>query len=94
MDVRGLALVAQISGAQLHDPRFLILLAESLPAVQGSAGRARKRPSKLHAERAQASRVHPDSLRHQGIAARIARHDVALRERLGQWRQVVERTEV
>lgn len=50
-DERGLPLVAQISGAQVHDSRFLIPLVESIPAVKGLAGRARKRPGKLHADR-------------------------------------------
>jgi hypothetical protein len=39
----------RISGAQVHDSRFLIPLVESIPAVKGLAGRARKRPGKLHA---------------------------------------------
>jgi len=45
VDERGLALVAQISGAQVHDARFLIRLLASIPAVKGLAGRARKRPA-------------------------------------------------
>jgi hypothetical protein len=55
VDEHGLPLVAQISGAQVHDSRFLIPLVESIPAVKGLAGRARKRPGKLHADRAYAS---------------------------------------
>jgi len=63
VDARGLPLVAQISGAQVHDSRFLIPLVESIPAVKGLARRARKRPGKLHADRAYASRAH------RGLAA-------------------------
>jgi len=92
VDERGLPLVAQISGAQVHDSRFLIPLVESIPAVKGLAGRARKRPGKLHADRAYASRSHRAWLRSRGIAARIARYGVESRERLGRWRWVVERT--
>ena len=33
MDERGLSQVAQISGAQVHDSRFLIPLVASIPAV-------------------------------------------------------------
>lgn len=83
VDERGLPLVAQISGALVHDSRFLILLVESIPAVKGMAGRARKRPGKLHADRAYASRAHRAWLRSRGIAARIARCRVESRERLG-----------
>jgi len=92
VDERGLPLVAQVSGAQVHDSRFLIPLVESIPAVKGLAGRARKRPGKLHADRAYASRAHRAWLRSRGIAARIARYGVEWRERLGRWRWVVERT--
>lgn len=35
VDERGLPLVAQISGAQVQDSRFLIALVESIPAVKG-----------------------------------------------------------
>ena len=92
VDQRGLPLVAKISGAQVHDSRFLIPLVESIPAVKGLAGRARKRPGKLHADRVYASRAHRAWLRRRGIAARIARYGVESRERLGRWRWVVERT--
>ncbi len=92
VDQRGLPLVAQISGAQVHDSRLLIALVEAIPAVKGLSGRARKRPGKLHADRAYASRAHRAWLRRRGIAARIARYSVESRERLGRWRWVVERT--
>jgi hypothetical protein len=73
VDERGRPLVAQISGAQVHDSRFLIPLVESIPAAKGLAGRARKSPGRLHADRAYASRAHRAWLRSRGIAARIAR---------------------
>ena len=92
VDERGLPLVAQISGAQEHDSRFLIPLVESIPAVKELAERARKRPGKVHADRAYASRAHRTWLRSRRIAARIARYGVESGERLGRWRWVVERT--
>ena len=92
VDQRGLPLVAQITGAQVHDSRMLIPLVEWIPAVKGLSGRARKRPGKLHADRAYASRAHRVWLRRRGISARIARYGVESRERLGRWRWVVERT--
>lgn len=92
VDQRGLPLVARISGAQVHDSRMLIPLVEAIPAIKGLLGRPRKRPGKLHADRAYASRAHRAWLRRQGIGARIARYGVQSRERLGRWRWVVERT--
>lgn len=91
VDQRTLPLVAQISGAQVHDSPLLIPLVESIPAVKGLSVRARKRPAKLHADRSYASRAHQAWLRRRGIAARIARYGES-RERLGRWRWVVERT--
>ena len=85
VDERGLPLMAQISGAQVHDSRFLSPLIESIPAVTGLAGRARKHPGKLHADRAYASRAHRAWLRSRGIAVRIARFGVESRERLSWW---------
>ncbi|MFL6675199.1 MAG: IS5 family transposase [Massilia sp.] len=92
VDQRGLPLVAQISGAHVHDSRLLIPIVEAIPAIKGLSGRARKRPGKLRADRAYASRAHRTWLRRRGIAARIARYGVESRERLGRWRWVVERT--
>jgi transposase len=92
VDQRGLPLVAQISGAQVHESQLLIPIIEAIPAIKGLSGRARKRPGKLHADRAYASRVHRAWLRRRGIAPRIARYGVESRERLGRWRWVVERT--
>ncbi len=74
-------LMAQISSAQVHDSRFLIPLVESIPAVKGLADRARKRPGKLHADRAYASRAHRAWLRNLGVAARVALYGVESRER-------------
>jgi hypothetical protein len=85
VDQRGLPLVARISGAQVHDSRLLIPIVEAIPAVKGLSGRTRKRPAKLHADRAYASRVHRAWLRRKGIAPRIARYGVESRERLGRW---------
>lgn len=91
VDQRGLPLVAQSSGANVHDSRLLIPMLTAIPAVPGLPGRARKRPDKLHADRAYASRLHRVWLRRRGIAARIARYGVESRERLGRCRWVVER---
>lgn len=92
VDQRGLSLVRSISGAQVHDSRMLIPLLEAAPSVSGLAGRPCKRPSKLHADKAYASRAHRAWLRSRGIAPRIARYGIESRERLGKWRWVVERT--
>lgn len=58
VEQRELPLAACISGVQVHDSRILIPLVEAIPAVGGLLGRARKRPGKLHGDRAYASRAH------------------------------------
>ncbi|WP_374710483.1 transposase [Massilia pseudoviolaceinigra] len=92
VDQRGLPLVARIPGAQVHDSRMLIPHVEAIPAAKVLSGFARKRPGKLHVDRAYCSRAHRAWLRRRGIAARLARYGVESREGLGRWRWVVERT--
>ena len=85
-------LVAQISGANVHDSRMLQSLITALPSVAGLSGRPRKRPAKLHGDKGYDYRCHRTWLHKRGIAVRIARRGVESHERLGKWRWVVERT--
>jgi len=62
----------------------------AISGVKGLPSRPRKRPGKLHADRAYSSRAYRAWLLRRGIAARIARYGVESRERLGRWRWVVE----
>ncbi len=91
VDQRGLPLVAQISGAQVHDSRLLIPVINATSAVTGLPGRARRRPGKLRADRAYGPRAHRAWLRRRGIVPCIARYGIESRERLGRWRWIVER---
>ena len=89
---RGLPLVASISGAQVQDSRMLIPLLDAVPSIAGLAGRPRKRPAKLHADKAYASHAHRTWLRSRGIAPHRVRYGIESRDRLGKWRWLVERT--
>jgi len=71
---------------------MLIPLLEAVPSLASLAGQPRKRPIKLHADNAYASRPHWAWLHSRGIAPCIARYSIESRERLGKWRWVVERT--
>lgn len=62
---------------------MLIPLLEAVPSIAGLAGRPRKRPTKLHVDKAYASRAHRAWLRSRGIAPRIACYGLESRERLG-----------
>ncbi|WP_197322827.1 transposase, partial [Ralstonia solanacearum] len=65
---------------------------DAIPAIRGLDGRSRKRPDKLHADKAYDCRRCLQYLKRRGIRARIARKGIESRERLGRYRWVVERT--
>jgi IS5 family transposase len=71
------------------------MLAQTLdaaPGVRHGRGRPRKRPKKLHADKAYDHRRCRAECRARSIAPRIARRGVETSERLGRHRWVVKRT--
>lgn len=62
------------------------------PLRSGRRGRLRRRPDKLHAEKAYDVRSRRHECRARGIVLRIARRGVESSEKLGRHRWVVERT--
>lgn len=69
-------------------PPWICSPPEAVPSVAGLAGRPRKRPAKLHADKAYASRAHRAWLRSRGIAPRIVRYGIESRDRLGKWQRM------
>jgi IS5 family transposase len=67
-------------------------LIDAIPAIRRPSGQRRKRPGKLHADKAYDIPRCRQGLRRRGIQARIARKGVESSERLGRHRWVVERT--
>jgi transposase len=65
---------------------------EPIKRPHGRPGRPRKRPEKLHADKAYDFARCRKALRKRGIKARIARRGIDSSERLGRHRWVVERT--
>ena len=63
-----------------------------VPGVRRGRGRPRRRPSKLHADKAYDHRRCRTECRERSIAPRIARRGVERSDRLGRHRWVVERT--
>ena len=63
-----------------------------MPPVRQQRGRPRRRPAKLHADKAYDAPHCREFLRKRRIKARIARRGVDSSERLGRHRWVVERT--
>lgn len=82
----------RLSGANTHDSRRLLDVLDAVQPVRQRRGRPRKRPAKLHADKAYASRAARRALRQRHIQSRIARPGRERRDRLGRHRWVVERT--
>jgi transposase len=73
-----------------------MMLASTLDAIPpirtGRGGRPRRRPDKLHADKAYDHRRSRQECRVRGIAPRIARRGIERGDRIGRHRWVVERT--
>ncbi len=92
VDAGGIPLALLLSAANVHDSRLLEPLLDAVPPVRQCAGRPRKRPAKLHADKAFDFARCRRACRKRGIIPRIARRGVESSERLGRHRWVVERT--
>ncbi len=85
----------RLSAANTHDSTQLLPLIDAIPSIigpRGKPGRPRKRPAKLHGDKAYDSSALRRALRTRGITPRLARRGIDSSERLGRYRWVVERT--
>ncbi len=95
VDRNGIPLAIHLSAANTHDSTQLLPLVDAIPSIigpRGRSGRPRKRPAKLHADKAYDSSPLRRALRTRGITPRVARRGIDSSERLGRYRWVVERT--
>jgi transposase len=84
-----------LSAANTHDSMPLEVVIEAVPPVKGlrgRPGRPRKRPAKLHLDKAYDYPRCRRALRRRGITPRIARRGIESSQRLGRQRFVVERS--
>jgi transposase len=88
----GLPLTTAVSAANTPDAQVLLPLLDGMPAVAGKRGRPRRRPDKLHADKAYDHKQLRAEVRRRGITVRIARKQVESSQRLGRHRWVIERT--
>jgi len=91
-DRNGIPLHVLITGANTHDSRMLTALLDTNPGVRERAGRPRRRPEKLHADKGYDYPRCRRYLSRRGIGVRIARRGIEDSSRLGRVRWVVERT--
>jgi IS5 family transposase len=81
------------TAANVHDSKVLEEAVEATsPIRKPRRGRPRKRPNKLHADKAYDFPRCREALRKRGITARIARRGIDSSEKLGRYRWAVERT--
>lgn len=88
----GLPLSIGISGANLHHSQALEPLVRGIPPIRSRRGPRRRRPAKLHAEKAHDNRQLRQWLRSRGITHRIARKGIEFSKHPGRHRRAIERT--
>ena len=91
-DRRGLPLSVAVSAANTNDAAALKPLVMAIPAITSRRGPRRRKPDKLHADKAYDQRALRTWVRDRGIAVRIARKGVETSDKLGKHRRVIERT--
>jgi transposase len=91
-DRTGIPLVTLLSGANRHDSTVFEDLLDAVPPIKQPNGRRRKRPAKLHADKAYDMPRCRRALSQRHIRIRIARKGIDTSARLGRHRWVVERT--
>jgi IS5 family transposase len=91
VDRQGIPLALTLSAANVHDIKMLGVTRDAIAPIRRPCGRPRKRPAKLHADKAYDAAEQRSEVRRRGITPRIARHGVESAERLGR-RWGVERT--
>jgi transposase len=91
-DRTGIPLVVRLTGANRHESVVFEDLVDAIPPIKGPSGRRRKRPDKLHADKAYDVPRCRRALSRRHIKVRIARKGIEPKERLGRHRWVVERT--
>ena len=91
-DANGIPLAIRLTAANIHDSRVFEDLIDAVPPIRQRRGRPRRRPAKLHADKAYDVPRCCEALRWRRVKARIARRGVDSSERLGRHRWVVERT--
>ena len=91
---RGAPLACFSTAANVNEGTVLARLVDAVPPLKqprGRPGRPRRRPAKLHADKAYASKQNRALLRRRGITPRIARPTTDSSKRLGRYRWIVER---
>jgi transposase len=92
VDRAGLPLAALLTGANQHESTVFETLLDAIPLIKQPNGHRRRRPGKLHADKAYDIPRCRQALTARHIRVRIARKGIDSSQRLGRHRWVVERT--
>ena len=88
----GLPVAVVLSAANANDSTMFEAVLDDIPPIRMPTGRKRRRPTKVHADKAYDHRRCRRYLRRRGIRPRIARRLIESSERLGRHRWTIERT--
>jgi len=88
----GLPLAVVLSAANANDSTMLAAVLDDIPPIRMPSGRRRRRPDKVHGDKAYDHRRCRAYLRRHGIRPRIARRMIDSSTRLGRHRWTIERT--
>ena len=91
-DRQGIPLASLLTGANRHDSKVFEDLIDAVPPIKQPSGQRRRRPAKLHADKAYDIPRCRRFLHRRHIQVRIARKGVESSQRLGRHRWVIERT--
>ena len=91
-DRQGIPLASLLTGANRHDSKVFEALIDAVPPIKQPSGQRRRRPAKLHADKAYDIPRCRRFLHRRHIQVRIARKGVESSQRLGRHRWVIERT--
>ena len=92
VEAGGLPLSLLVTGANSNDSLVFEALLDDIPSVRTPAGQWRRRPAKVHADKAYDHRRCRGYLTRRGIKVRIARCGIDSSTRLGRHRWKAERT--
>jgi transposase len=92
VDRAGTPLACLLSPANRHDSLMLEPVLDAIAPIRRPRGRPRRRPDKLHADKAFDHRRCRTGCRRRHIKPRIARRGIESSQKLGRHRWVVERT--
>ncbi|WP_432856882.1 IS5 family transposase [Amycolatopsis sp. CA-161197] len=91
-DCAGLPLSVAVSAANTNDSYALKPLLMAIPAIKSRRGPRRRKPGKLHADKAYDQADLRKWVRDRGIEVRIARKGIESSKKLGKHRWVIERS--